>query len=145
MPVNPIRDGFHTITPYLFARDASRLIEFISSAFSGELTFRKARPDGAIMHAEMRIADSMVMLADATEQFGPTPTSIYLYVPDCDAIYHAALDFGASSVFPLMTLPSGERYGAVKDPCDNTWWIATHVEDVSPEEENRRWAAFKMP
>ena len=97
MPVKPIRDGFHALTPYLFARDASRLIEFISSAFSGELTFRKARPDGAIMHAEMRIADSMVMVADATEQFGPTQTSIYLYVSDCDAVYQAALTNGIAA------------------------------------------------
>jgi len=66
MPTKPIRDGFHAITPYLFAQGASRLIEFISAAFGGEVTFRKARPDGAIMHAEMRVGDSMLMLADAT-------------------------------------------------------------------------------
>jgi uncharacterized glyoxalase superfamily protein PhnB len=121
------------------------LIEFISAAFDGEVTFQKARPDGAIMHAEMRIGDSMLMLADAPAQFGPMPTSIYLYVTDCDAVYHSALDSGGVSVFPIMTLPSGDRYGGVKDPCGNIWWVATHVEDVPPEEEERRWKEFQMP
>ena len=73
MSIKPIPDGFHAITPYLFTQGASRLIEFISAAFNGEVTFRETRPDGAIMHATMRIGDSMLMVADATPQFGPTP------------------------------------------------------------------------
>jgi PhnB protein len=145
MPTKPIRDGFHAITPYLFAQSASQLIEFISAAFGGEVTFRKARPDGTIMHAEMRVGDSMLMVAERTEQFGAMPVSIYLYVTDCDAVYQSALDSGGVSVFPIMTLPSGERYGGVKDPWDNIWWIATHIEDVTPDEEERRWKEFKMP
>jgi PhnB protein len=138
-------DRFHSVTPYLFAQGASRLIEFISAAFDGELTSRQTRPDGAIMHATMRIGDSMLMLADPTPQFGPMPTSIYLYVADSDAVYHSALNSGGVSVFPIMTLPSGERYGGVKDPCGNIWWIATHVEDVPPDEQERRWKEFQMP
>ena len=145
MPTKPIRDGFHAITPYLFVQGASRLIEFISAAFDGEVTFQKARPDGAIMHAEMRIGDSMLMLADAPAQFGPMPTSIYRYVTDCDAVCHCALDSGGVSVFPIMTLPSGERNGGVRDPGGNIWWVATHVEDVPPDEEERRWKEFQMP
>ena len=84
MPTKPIPDGFHAITPYLFAGGAPRLIEFISAAFGGEVTYRAERPDGAIMHATMQIGDSMLMLADPTPEFGPMPTSIYLYVPDCE-------------------------------------------------------------
>jgi len=145
MSVKPIPDGFHAVTPYLFVEGASRLIEFISAAFDGELTSRETRPDGAIMHATMRIGDSMIMLADATSPFGPMPASIYLYVRDSDAVYHSALNAGGVSVFPIMTLPSGERYGGVKDPCGNIWWVATHVEDVLPEEQERRWKQFKMP
>ena len=141
----PIRDGFHALTPYLFAQGASRLMEFISLAFGGEVTFRKCHPDGAVIHAEMRIGDSMLMLADATAQFGAMPTSIYLYVTDCDAVYQSALHAGGVSIFPIMTLPSGERYGGIKDPVGNIWWVATHVEDVPPEEEERRWREFKMP
>jgi uncharacterized glyoxalase superfamily protein PhnB len=85
----------------------------------------------------------MLMLADASAQFGPMPTSIYPYVSD--AAYQTALNCGGTSIFPIMTLPSGERYGGVKDPCGNIWWIATHVEDVPPEEQKRRWKEFQMP
>ena len=145
MSIKPIPEGFHAITPYLFAQGASQLIEFISAAFEGELISLQKRPDGAVMHATMRIGDSMLMLADPTPEFGPMPSSIYLYVTDCDTVYQRALSSGGISVFPIMTLPSGERYGGVKDPCGNVWWIATHVEDVSPAEEERRWKAFKMP
>ena len=145
MPVKPIRDGFHSITPYLFVQDAERLIQFIADALEGEEVYRKARPDGAIMHAEMRIGNSMLMLGEAPAEFGPMPTSIYLYVTDSDRAYEKALSHGGVSIFPIMTLPSGERYGGVKDPCDNIGWIATHVEDVPPEEEERRWKEFRMP
>jgi PhnB protein len=145
MSTKPIPEGFHAITPYLFAQGASRLIEFISAAFEGEVIFRQNRPDGTIMHATMRIRDSMLMLADATSEFGPMPTSIYLYVTDCDTVYDRALNSGGISVFPMMTLPSGERYGGVKDPCGNIWWVATRVEDVPPDQQERRWKEFKMP
>ena len=87
----------------------------------------------------------MLMLADATQPLGPMPASIYLYVHDCDAVYHSALNAGGISVFPIMTLPSGQRYGGVKDPCGNIWWVATQVEDVPPEEQERRWKNFRMP
>jgi hypothetical protein len=86
------------MTPYLFAEGAHRLVEFISKAFDGEIIYRKERADGSVMHATMRIGDSMLMLAEATGEFGPMPTSVYLYVPDCECL-------------------SGERYGGVKDPC----------------------------
>ena len=118
MSVKPIPDGFHAVTPYLFTHDAARLIEFIVAAFNGELTSRETRPDGAIMHAAMRVGDSMLMLADATPPFEPMPSSIYLYVTDCDTVYQRALSSGGISVFPMMTLPSGQRYGAIsrKEP-----------------------------
>jgi PhnB protein len=70
------------------------------------------------------------------------PTSVYLYMPDCDTVSRQALEAGAVSVFDIMTLPSGERYGGVKDPCGNIWWVATHVEDLSPEEQEKRWKQF---
>jgi PhnB protein len=143
MPVKPIPEGFHTITPYLFAEGIPRLIKFISAGFDGEVTSRKERSDGSIIHAEMRIGDSMLMIGEATAEFGPMPTSIYLYVTDCDSVYRQALEAGGSSVFELMNLPSGERYGGVKDVCGNIWWIATHVEDLSPEEQDRRWKDFR--
>ena len=145
MPTKPIPEGFHAITPYLFAQGASRLIEFIVAAFEGELTFQQKHPNGAVMHATMRIRDSMLMLADPTPEFGPMPSSIYLYVTDCDTVYQRALSSGGISVFPMMTLPSGERYGGIKDPCGNVWWVATHAEDIPLDEQERRWKEFKMP
>ena len=145
MPTKPIPEGFHSITPYLFAEGAARLIDFISTAFEGELMFQQKRPDGTVMHATIRVGDSMLMLADPTPEFGAMPTSIYLYVPDCDAVYQRALDSGGAPVFPMMTLPSGQRYGGIKDPCGNIWWVATQVEDVPPDEQERRWKQFKMP
>ena len=87
----------------------------------------------------------MLMLADPPPEFGSMPTSIYLYVTDCDTVYQRALSSGGVCVFPMMTLPSGQRYGAVKDPCGNIWWVATQVEDVPPAEQERRWKEFKMP
>jgi PhnB protein len=103
MSIKPIPDGFHAITPYLFAHGAPRLIEFICAAFDGELIFGQTRPDGAIMNATMRIGDSMLMLADATPPFGPMPASIYLYVHDSDAVYHSALNAG---VVILLGIPA---------------------------------------
>jgi PhnB protein len=141
--MKPIPEGFHTITPYLFADGAPGLIEFISKAFDGEVVYRKDRADGSVMHATMRIGDSMLMLADATNEFRPMPTSIYLYVADCDAIYRRALSVGGTSVFDIMTLPSGERYGGVKDRWGNIWWVATHAEDLSEAEQERRWKEFQ--
>jgi PhnB protein len=143
MAVNPIREGFHTVTPYLFAEGASRLIDFAVSALDAEVVSRQDRPDGAVMHAELRIGDSMVMVGESNDEFGPMPSSIYLYVTDCDSVYQRALKNGGVSVFDIMDLPSGERYGGVKDPCGNIWWIATHVEDLSPEEQERRWREFQ--
>ncbi|MEO7042273.1 MAG: VOC family protein [Gemmatimonadaceae bacterium] len=143
MTVKPIRDGFATITPYLLVAGAIRLIDFVRDAFNGELLVREARPDGSLMHAEMRVGDSMIMIGEASADFAPMPSSIYLYVPDCDTVYHRALEAGGVSIRDVMNLPSGERYGGVRDPSGNVWWIATHVEDVSPEEQARRWKEFK--
>jgi predicted enzyme related to lactoylglutathione lyase len=102
MSARPIREGFHTVTPYLFATGAARLIQFLSEAFNAQLVSRKDRPDGAIMHAELRIGDSMLMLADAAGEFGPMPTSIYLYVTDCDRVYRQALAAGGLSISEVM-------------------------------------------
>ena len=143
MSVNPIREGFHTITPYLAVNQAAELIEFLKNAFDAEQTHFGRRPDGSIMHAELRIGDSMVMIGEATKEFGPMPTNIYLYVTECDVVYKQALEAGGQSIFEPTDMPSGERYGGVKDPCDNVWWVATHFEDVTPEEEQQRWKDWR--
>ena len=138
----PIPDGYHAVTPYLFVESAERLLDFIKQAFGATETLRVPRPDGSIMHAEVRIGDSAIMIGDVSgpaAEFGPMPTSIYLYVTDCDAVYRQALAAGGTSVKEVQDIPfNGERYGGVRDPVGNIWWIATHVRDVSTEEMMRR-------
>lgn len=139
MAATPIRNGFSAITPYLLVEGVARLLTFLPEAFGAQVLARETRPDGTIMHAEVRIGDSMLMMGEAGGGFGPMPASIYLYVANCDAVYKQALQAGATSVFEIMDLPSGERYGGVKDPCGNVWWVATHVKDLSPEEQEKGW------
>jgi uncharacterized glyoxalase superfamily protein PhnB len=142
MPVKPIPDGYHTVTPCLYVEGASQLIEFLKKAFDAQETERVERPDGAIGHAEVKIGDSIVMLGDAGGEMEPMPTAIYLYVNDVDATYHKALQAGGTPLTEPANQFYGDRNGGVKDPAGNTWWIATHVEDVPREELERRVEAF---
>ncbi len=132
MTVKPIPDGHHTVTPYLTVQGASRLIEFMRKAFDGNVTERMMRPDGSIGHAEVRIGDSVVMV----------PSAIYLYVKDADATCRRALQAGSISVMEPANQFWGDRQGGVRDPVGNYWWIATHIEDVSPEEMAKRTDTF---
>ena len=138
MPVSPIPDGFHSVTPYLFVDGAARLLEFVKAAFGAREETCLHRDDGSVMHAVVRIGDSPVMMGDPTgpaSGFGAMPSSIYLYVDDCDRVYRRAIEAGGTSVMAVTDIPfNGERYGGVKDPLGNIWWIATHVKDVSLEE-----------
>ena len=123
--VNPIREGFPTLTPYFVVTDAVRFIDFLKAAFGAEEKFRAPGPDGRIMHAEMKIGDSPVELGQGNEQFPSRPASIHLYVPDADAVYRQALAAGATSIHDVQKMPYGERSGSVKDPFGNNWYIAT--------------------
>jgi uncharacterized glyoxalase superfamily protein PhnB len=138
MAVKPVPDGYHTVTPYLAVKGAAQLIDFVASVFGGELTLRMGPPD-RVAHAEMRVGDSMLMLGDAPDE--PSPAALYVFVEDADAIYRRALDAGATSLREPETMFYGDRSAGVKDAWGNTWWIATHVEDVPPEELKRRAAA----
>src|SRR5713226_1310450 len=130
--VRPIREGFRTITPYLFVQDVDNLIDFLKRAFRAEQTLHgMRRPDGTVMHAEVKIGDSFVMMGEPTGQFGPMQSSIYLYVEDCDKVYERAVQAGAVSLMKPADMLTGERYGGVKDPAGNIWWVATHIEDPS--------------
>ena len=138
MAVKPIPDGYHTVTPYLIVDRAAELIDFTKRAFGAEEMFRMPGPGGAIMHAEIRIGDSVVMLSDASTENPSTSTMIHLYVEDVDAVYQRALEAGASSLREPENQFYGDRSAGVKDAFGNQWWLATHVEDVSPEELQRR-------
>ncbi len=124
--VKPIREGFHTVTPYLIVSGAAQLIEFMKQAFGAVELFRAKRPDGLIMHAEVRIADSMIEMADATAQYPAMPATIHLYVSDADAVYKRALQAGASSIEEPVDQPYGDREAGVKDAFGNHWYTATH-------------------
>jgi PhnB protein len=129
--VKPIREGFHTITPYLIVSNAARLIDFLKEGFGAVEKFRVARPGTAlIMHAEVKIGDSMLELADANDEFPARLCGIHLYVPDTDALYQRALKAGATSLRTPEDAPYGDRTAAVKDPSGNSWFIATHIKDV---------------
>ncbi len=139
--VNPIPDGYHSVTPYLTVADADRLMSFVKSAFGAQELFAQRGPDGAIQHAEARIGDSIVMMGRVSGEAKPLPGMIYLYVPDVDAVYRAALGAGGKSLQEPADMFYGDRRAAVEDPCGNQWYMATHIEDVSPEELRRRAAA----
>ena len=138
MAVKPIPDGYHTVTPYLTVQGAAKLIDFLQQAFAAQEIERMMQPDGTIRHAEVRIGDSVVMMAEARSEQAPMPSGIYLYVNDTDAVYKRALQAGATSVMEPADQFYGDRSAGVKDPSGNHWWIATHQEDVPPAELKKR-------
>ena len=138
MSVKPIPDGYHTITPFFVIKDSPEFIDFLKKAFNANEIFRHNYPDGRIMHAEVKVGDSMIMLSEASEQFPATPGCYYLYVNDVDTTYKQAIEAGATSVTEPADQFYGDRSGGVKDSFGITWWIGTHVEDVSEDEMKRR-------
>ena len=120
--------GLHTITPYLIVEGVSTLIAFLQHVFDaesrGDLRYRE---DGSVQHAEVQIGDSVVMMGEPMDDIGPMPAMMYLYVNDCDATFKKALAAGATSVMEPADYPHGDRYGGVKDPVGNVWWIVTHI------------------
>jgi uncharacterized glyoxalase superfamily protein PhnB len=139
--VKPIPDGFHTITPYLIVDGAEKIIEFMHKAFGAKHDHEPTkRPDGSIMHATLKIGDSMLMILDASEHAKATQVMLYLYVPDVDAAYQKALEAGATSLMEPADQFYGDRSGGVKDPAGNRWFLGTHIEDVAPAELKKRAA-----
>jgi PhnB protein len=142
----PIPEGYSTLTPYLAVEDAASAIEFYQRAFDAKERVRMPGPGEAIMHAELEIGDSVLMLSDPFPQastkppkeLGGTSVNLMFYVEDTDAAYRQAIDAGATSVMEPEDMFWGDRFSLVQDPYGHTWTIATHVEDVSPEEMQRR-------
>lgn len=138
---NPIPKGYGTVTPFLCVADAAKLIDFLKQAFGAELTFRMDRPDGAVAHAEVKIGDSTVMIGEpAVGQ--ELRAMLHLYVTDTDAAYRRAIAAGAESIREPADQFYGDRSAGVRDIWGNQWWLATHIEDVTPEEMERRMAAL---
>ena len=149
--VKPIPEGYHTLTPYLTIRNAAAALDFYKRAFGADETFRIASPDGKIGHAEIRIGDSAIMLSDefpemgarGPESIGGSPVMLHLYVENVDALVDRAVQAGGKLERPVADQFYGDRGGLITDPFGHKWWIATHVEDVPPDElERRSKAAF---
>jgi PhnB protein len=149
MAVKPVPDGYHTVTPYLIINGAAQAIEFYKRAFGATELVRMPEPNGRIGHAEIKIGDSMIMLADEHHEMGyrgprtlgGTSVSILLYVPDVDRVFDRAIEAGAKSQRPVANQFYGDRMGTLEDPFGHVWTIGTHIEDISPEEMKRRMAA----
>jgi len=145
MPVKPVPEGYHTITPHLIVRDAARAIEFYKQAFGAKERGVMKGPDGKVMHAELQIGDSIVMLADEMPEFGSrspqsiggSPTGLHIYTDNVDAAFDRAVKAGAQVEMPVMEQFWGDRYGKLKDPFGHSWSVATHVKDLSVEEMKR--------
>lgn len=132
---------YHTVTPFLNVRGANDAIEFYKKAFGATERLRMPNPDGTIMHAELIIGDSTIMLSEVN-RLPESRSAIHLTVPDCDALFEQALSAGGTGKMPPQDMFWGDRYGQLEDPFGNTWSIATRKEDLSPEEVARRAAAF---
>jgi PhnB protein len=150
--VKPTPDGFHNVTPYLFVRNAAGAIDFYKSVFGAAEIMRMPGPDGRIMHAEIKIGDSIVMLADENPHMGMmSPQTVggfsagmHVYVEKVDAVVQKAIDNGAKLLRPIKDQFYGDRSGSVLDPFGHLWSVATHVEDVSPEELKKRMAGMSQ-
>lgn len=141
MTVKAIPEGFHTVTPYIVASDAAKVLEFAKQAFGATEVEKHIDGQGRIQHASARIGDSMIMLGQPGDQSKAMPCMLHLYVPDVDATYKRAIAAGGESVREPTDEFYGDRSAGVVDPCGNQWWMATHIEDLSPEEIQRRATA----
>ena len=136
--VNPIPQGYGTVTPYLIVDGVSKLIDFLKETFHAEERARINDKEDHVGHAEIKIGNSIVMMADSTAQYRPIPSQLYVYVDNVDDTYERAIKAGGTSEQEPTTQFYGDRTAAVKDPTGNVWWIAAHVEDISPQEMDKR-------
>jgi PhnB protein len=153
MAIKPIPEGYHTATPYLVVDDAARAIEYYVKAFGAKELGRMEAPDGKIGHAELELGDSRIMLSDPfpqastqpPKQLGGTTASVFMYVENVDAVVKQAVDAGATVTMEVADQFWGDRFGTITDPFGHVWSIATHVEDVPPEEMAERAKAAMVP
>jgi len=136
--VKSIPEGHHTVTPYIVVQGVANLIEFTKRAFGATEVFVSKRPDGSVMHAEIKIGDSIIMMGEGGEGGKTFLAMLHLYVDDVDAVYRQGIQAGGKSLREPADQVYGDRTGAVEDSFGNQWWLATHMEDVAPEEIERR-------
>ena len=136
--VSPMPEGFHTVTPFLVVDDADAVIAFMQKAFKAEFVHAPLRQGGLVRHAALRIGDACVMISNASERAKAMPTMLYVYVPNVEEVYAAAIGAGGIEIMPPADMFYGDRSGGVTDPGGNQWYIGTHIEDVSDDELQRR-------
>lgn len=136
--INPVPEGYHTVTPYLIVNRVTELIAFIKEVFQGEEIRITTRPDGSIQHARVQVGDSPIMLGEPVGDVAPMPAILYVYVDDPDATYERALKAGAISIREPADQFYGDRNAGVQDASGNQWWMALHKENVSPEKLTKR-------
>jgi PhnB protein len=145
-----IPKGYHTVTPDLCIAGAAKAIEFYQKALGAEEIMRFPGPDGKLMHAEIRVGDSIIMLGDempeqgarSPRSYGGTPVSFFVYRENVDAAWKQAVDAGAKEIMPLQDMFWGDRTGCLEDPFGHRWWLAQHIQDLTPEEIKRNAEAF---
>jgi len=150
MVVQPVPEGYNTVTAYLAVPNATEAIDFYTRALGAKERTRMEGPGGSIMHAELELGDSLIMLSDpfpqastkTPKELGGTSVSMMVYVDDIDGLYKQAIDAGATSLLEPDDMFWGDRFGSVQDPFGHSWTIATHIEDVSPEELKKRSEEF---
>jgi len=135
MPVNPIPSGYHTVTPYLTIHGATELLQFVKDAFGAREIECVRSSKGRVQHAQVTIGDSFLMMGEAPPDFSPMPCTLYLYVESVDQWFERAVKAGGEILEPLENKFYGDRTAAVMDKSGNRWYLATHVEDVSPEDD----------
>ena len=151
-PVKSIPEGFHTVTAHLVIKGAGAAADWYKKALGAEELYRMPGPGGTVMHAEMRVGDSTIMLGEempergskGPKSLGGSPVVLHIYVPDADTAFDRAVKAGAKVVLPLTDMFWGDRYGQIEDPYGHRWSIATHKEDVSPDEMTKRMKAAGM-
>jgi PhnB protein len=136
--VKAVPEGFHTITSYFIVNNGKAFIDFVKNAFGAAEQRISTMPDGRIMHAQLKIGDSIIMMGEATNDWQPMPSVIYMYMQDIDEVYNNAISAGGKSLRQPINEFYGDRVCGIEDPTGNQWWIATHIEDVSPEEMKKR-------
>lgn len=140
MPVDPIPDDLPRVMPYLTVQGVGGLLEFIADVFDGRVLENMKSPDGKVMHAEVAVGDSVIMMGEARPDDGPMPAMLYIYVSDADSIYRRAIASGATSITEPGDQFYGDRNAGVKDSWGNQWWIASRIEKLSPEQLMKRAA-----
>lgn len=138
MSVEPVPSGHQNLIPYLIVEDVDRQLEFLQTALGATIDHVSRTPDNKIMHASVRVGDSLLMMGGSCEDYEPIATNLYLYVQDADAAYRIALDSGAESLREPVDEFYGDRMAGFRDPCGNTWWVATRQENLSEEELKER-------